>query len=512
MKARVWLAVGASAMTTIGCSEVYELDKYTTGDGASASALDMYVVPTTEAGPDGATADASSPVPGEAGAMACSMAVSLAEACTNAICVPFDNASRVPNFMPDAALAALPDAGAAQSVKPSDAGSASDASTSDGSASDAAVATGAALPACSTLPSPVYVIGSSGLVGLVAELGQLTADVPITVVFASARSCDGAKAVIENETASELGVATASYWDDTGTAHNCQIDQASEYADIGLGQLFADACLSLPQGTPGVGDFLGPVTPVDIVVPTASTQTSISGEALYYTIGFGNGAVAPWTDPNDVFFNPGSGPQYDVSLAIGVPVSGWKGTSVSSAAENIAKVGTCPDPEKALGEIGANLVEAAANTPTIKALAYQDFGESCGYYANATPTSFEKQNVRDGHYPLWGFSHMFTKVNPQNVPLNPNAATIVSYFTGNEPTPTGDFLKFVISDHLVPVCAMRVTRVSEMGRLSSFAPSSSCGCYFDSLTTGSSKCQVCAANSDCPVTAPFCNLGYCETN
>lgn len=366
------------------------------------------------------------------------------------------------------------------------------------------------MPACSTLPSPVYVVGSTGLAGLAGELGQLTATAPITIVFIAAKSCDGAKAILLNETASELGASTATYWDATGTAHTCQIDQASEYADIGLGQLFADACLSLPQGTPGVGDFLGPITPIDIVVPTASSQSAISAEALYYTFGLGAGSVSPWTNPSEVFFNPGSGPQYDVALAIGVPPAQWKGTTVATAPQNIADVGASPDPESTLGLMGADLVEAPSNTSTLKAIAYQDVGQSCGYYPNATPTSSEKQNVRDGHYPLWGFSHMFAKVNAQDVPLNPTAAAIIAYFTGQQPTPTGDFLRFVVSDHLVPVCAMRVTRVTEMGRLLPYTPSPSCGCYFDSITKGATTCQVCQAPSDCPSATPHCNLGYCE--
>jgi hypothetical protein len=96
--------------------------------------------------------------------------------------------------------------------------------------------------------------------------------------------------------------------------------------------------------------------------------------------------------------------------------------------------------------------------------------------------------------------------------MNPNAATIINYFTGNAPTPTGNFLKFVINSHLVPTCAMQVGRSSEMGPLSPYAPSVGCGCYFDSIATGASSCQTCSTDTDCPTSASHCNLGFCEVN
>jgi hypothetical protein len=490
------LIVGTSVAWGTGCSTLYGLDNYSVSDSSGVGVVAQ----------GGGLGDAS---PGalDGGPDSCGSpgASNAATGCTNASCVPFDNAARIQGYSADAALPPLPDAGAAPSSGPVD-------GASDASAEGASTAEQSMVPACSTLPTPVYVIGSTGLAGLAAELGQLTSTIPITLVFAGAHSCDGPTAIIGDKKASDLGITTANYWDVTGTEHTCAIDSASEYADIGLGQLFAEACLSLPQGTPGIGDFLGPVTPIDMVVPTTSTQTSVSAEALYYTVGFGMGAAPPWTDPRFVFYNPGSGPQYDLSLAIGVPPAQWIGTQVTTAAQNIAKVGTSPEPESTLGMIGADLVENPANTSTIKAIAYQDVGQSCGYYPNATSTSADKQNVRDGHYPLWGFSHMFSRVNAQNVPVNPNAASLIGFFTGDVPTPTGDFLKFVISDHLVPVCAMQVTRESEMGRLTPFAPAPSCGCYFDSLTKGSSACQVCETNADCPAAAQQCNLGFCEVN
>ena len=35
----------------------------------------------------------------------------------------------------------------------------------------------------------------------------------------------------------------------------------------------------------------------------------------------------------------------------------------------------------------------------------------CGYLPDSTGTSFDKKNVRDGHYWLWGAQHFYGLVN-----------------------------------------------------------------------------------------------------
>lgn len=364
--------------------------------------------------------------------------------------------------------------------------------------------------ACSSLPQPVFIVGAGGLLSIGEQLGALTALVPLTVVYVSAHACDGANAVILNESTLTLGVTTGTYWDASGTAQTCQLDAAGNYADIGLTPLFPESCLSLPQGTPGVGDFLGPIVPEAMVVPIASTQRTISAEAIYYTFGLGPGAVAPWTDPTFLFQNPTSTAQLDFGIAIGVPPTVWHGSLQSGSNQTVTAIVTSTDPEKTLTCMGTDLVESISRSSTLKELAYQDFGQSCAYYPNLTATSADKANVRNGLYPVWGFTHMLTKVNSQNVPLSHNAGQIVLYFTGDSPTPTGNFLQFVIQDRLVPPCAMSVTRSFEMGPLSPYAPTPSCGCYFDNVATGSTNCKSCLSAADCPAESPNCNLGFCE--
>jgi hypothetical protein len=195
-----------------------------------------------------------------------------------------------------------------------------------------------------------------------------------------------------------------------------------------------------------------------------------------------------------------------------VPAATWRGQVESVTNGTVMAVVTSTQPEKTMACMSTDQVESIARSSTIKELAFQDRGQNCAYYPNVTATSADKANIRDGHYKVWGFTHMFAKVNSQNVPLNASAGKIILYFTGDAPTPTGNFLQFVINDRLVPPCAMSVTRSSEMGALKPYTPHPGCSCYFDSVATGSTKCQSCKTSSDCPTAAPDCNLGFCEAN
>jgi hypothetical protein len=511
------IVISATCVALTGCASIFHLDEYSTSDaGASLTGYDSSA--------EGAVPDASGAA--DAGADQCTDP-SVTGACASGACVPFDNTARIQGFVVDAALPMLPDAGATDAATEGGGGGegsgdggggggdgGKEGGGGDGGAGGAGQdASASGLPACSSLPTPVYVMGSSGLSGIASELGTLASTVPITVVYVSAHSCDGAKAIVINETATQAGATTANYWDVSGTIHTCQLDSNSQYADIGMSNVFPEQCLSLPMGASGIGDFRGPVTPGVLVVPTASSQKSMSAEALYYTVGLGTGAVAPWTSPSFVYVSGNSGGvQLDFGLDVGVPSTQWQGAKVSTSAQNIASITTSPQPEMTLGTMSTDQAESDSTSTTVKQLAYQDFGQDCGYYPNSTETAADKRNVRDGHYAVWGFTHMFSKVNAQSVPLNSAAATIIGYFTGNLPTPSGNFLKYVINTHLVPTCAMQVTRSAEMGPLTPYDPPDDCGCYFDSITTGNSSCQTCSTSTDCPASAPKCNLGFCEAH
>jgi hypothetical protein len=113
--------------------------------------------------------------------------------------------------------------------------------------------------------------------------------------------------------------------------------------------------------------------------------------------------------------------------------------------------------------------------------------------------------VRDGHYPLWGYVHFFTPV-VQGGP-SPEASAMVLLF--NVPKLEQGLLDKIIEASLVPQCAMKVARTSEVGEFT-LQTGFGCGCYFDYKTRNRTSCTSCSTAEDCPSSHPNCNYGYCE--
>jgi hypothetical protein len=150
---------------------------------------------------------------------------------------------------------------------------------------------------------------------------------------------------------------------------------------------------------------------------------------------------------------------------------------------------------------------------SVNVLAYQHYGQTCGYWPSSSSTSFDKINVRNGHYPIWGPVHFFAKVDGGGNPTNPGAANIIGYFKGTVAPPAGvDVDALTVSAGNILDCAMEVKRTSDFGDLLPYAPAAPCGCYFEAKATGSTSCQTCASDSECPQSATHCRKGYCEVN
>lgn len=365
----------------------------------------------------------------------------------------------------------------------------------------------------------VYVTGSSAAAPFLAALGRVlyTDPHPLTIVYKSVGSCAGVSAVLNGD---PLG-GTAVYWDPASSNPNnavpCTIPTSAVTGtvttDLGVSDVFASTCASLPGGLPSsVGDFFGPVQTTAFIVPKASNERAISAEAAYFVFGFGSeSGVGPWTDAAAIFRrNAQSGTQNMIAQAIGVPVQKFKGQDAGSSSAMIAKVLSAPNPQQAIGIIAQTEIDDAASVD-VNVLAYQHYNQRCGYTPDSAPGARDKRNVRDGHYVLWGPLHFFTRVDGSGYPSSPGAKHLLSYITGTLPAPGGvDLIQVEAVNNLVPTCAMRVHRDSEVGPLSPWTPISPCGCYFDQVATGHSACAICSKNSDCPEAAPVCSFGFCE--
>jgi hypothetical protein len=259
-------------------------------------------------------------------------------------------------------------------------------------------------------------------------------------------------------------------------------------------------------------------------VPVTSTQTSISVEAAYMVFGFGadsaTNTIAPWSDVNLLQVrNSSSGTQQMISAALAQVGSGFnaakmKGTSNSGSGDvlkNLNAAAAANNQEKAIGILAMDVVDTSRTS--VKPLAFQFKGQSCGYTPDSAITAWDKKNVRDGHYAVWGPLHMLANVNATTQKSDKaEVQTVIDMLSG---MPTQELIAVEATKGVVPDCAMRVSRTSEVGPMASYMPPKSCECAFLAAATPTvpATCKACTAATaatDCPASAPACNLGYCE--
>jgi hypothetical protein len=97
--------------------------------------------------------------------------------------------------------------------------------------------------------------------------------------------------------------------------------------------------------------------------------------------------------------------------------------------------------------------------------------------------------------------------------VKPAAGDVIGFLTGTKTAPGQLDLVFLEAQrHVVPQCAMKVKRSQEMGSTSPFAPTGACGCYYEKVANGATRCTACQRATDCPASAPICSYGFCEAS
>jgi hypothetical protein len=560
-----WGAPVLFACSTWGCNLLLDTSAYHVAADTDSNA------PGQDAAVDATSADAC-PSP--------TNRVSLENACTNAACEPFMgdvpmcDGSLCP--LPVTGTSATGDAGAtgeagatseagttdeAGAADPtgeggatSDSGATGDAGavdaatldSTDAAADSAAAEAGddatapdsGALPSCASVRSDpnsiIFVTGSTALASFIGEVSKVLATQPtnpVTVVYQQSGSCVGVRAAIDpvnNPLLQSLGAST--YYDASGTIHSCALNASDGLvADIGASDVFFSTCYfglpvtpALPQS---VSENLGPVQVMNFAVPQGSTERSISLAAAYYVFGFGGApySVAPWVDPTQLQIrSAASGTQAMIAAAIGVPPGQWKGVGNSTSSgvgTALVMAGQNSDStvvNSALGILASDYL--LQNAQTLRGLAVQDENTGCGYFPSTTSTAHDDANVRNGHYPLWGPSHFYARVDPQRqIPLKAGVSQFIDGLSGVTQLPGLDLVGEYAAKGLVPSCAMSIARSDDGGDYTPYKPAVTCNCYFDLIATGATACSECNTNADCPSRAPNCNKfgaspqqGYCD--
>ena len=185
-------------------------------------------------------------------------------------------------------------------------------------------------------------------------------------------------------------------------------------------------------------------------------------------------------------------------------------TGTGSGSDNMRNAVSLGMAGKTIGFLAADNYDKnrglAAGAGGVDALAFRAFNQNKAYFADSSFSALDKKNVRDGHYGIWGPEHFFVTVDGTGAITDAKAAAFVTAVTGT------DYLSGLISAHVIPQCAMTVTKPTDGGLLSPMTPADPCGCYFESISTGTATppgCTQCADNTAC-TGGQTCHHNFCQ--
>lgn len=285
--------------------------------------------------------------------------------------------------------------------------------------------------------------------------------------------------------------------------------------DLAISALFTASCPGGATPPSGLGLINGPIQAYTLVVPKAATQKSIWAEEAYFVFGFGSaGMVTPWTNDQEIFIRtPAKSTQLTIAANIGVPATKWKGVTFDKSTDLLNAVANAAAPDSAIGILGAEVYDAQRDK--LNVLAFKAFGQHHGWFPDSTATSFDKKNLRDGHYVPWSPTVYVAAVDNNNVPTKPTVKYFVDLVLGNDTTPKFESpgIDSVVKVGLIPDCAMKVSRQADGGDLSLYTPAHPCQCFYEANVpqgAAPASCKTCTTNSDCSAPTPSCNHGFCE--
>ena len=375
----------------------------------------------------------------------------------------------------------------------------------------------------------LYMQGSTNFTPFVQAMAPLVAARGYTIVWQPTSSCAGAasagfdtpaKTIMRNPTTASQSYA--SYYDSNGNGTQCLLGygpnspepNVGETTDIGESDVFAASCGNTAW-VPGSGTYTnightpGPIQAMVFVTPPASTQRAISAEAAHLVFGMGGkgGVATPWVEPNFMWNRSATtGTNNILSRGIDVPPARWWGVDKKTGPgmRDAILTASADVAEKTIGTLSLDLADSVKTG--LHVLYFQARGQLAGFLPDSNRATNDKKNVRDGHYPLWGPIHLYSKL--QNGQPTPAAASFLLPFA----VPNQALLDATIAGGFVPLCAMSVSRDTEMGTLKSTEPDFQCHCYYESKVGGGAPkdCHTCGGPSDCSSGAPACNVGYCE--
>lgn len=365
----------------------------------------------------------------------------------------------------------------------------------------------------------VVVAGSSAIEPLIKNIsGALNTQAAIDVFYAGVGSCTGTNNLVK---ADDLAGKSANHYDGAGNKETCTLPTGAK-ANVAISDVFFEVCTPAAASRTGFTDFQGPVASMVFVAPKMSMQTTLTANEGYYVFGYGTAGyqgktVAPWTDQTKfIIRNMGSGTQQMTARAVGVPPESMKGVDAGGSGAVVTMLGALnaspATADPAIGILGSDVYDSSTNRAALKALFFKAFNQTKPYLPDSKSTTFDKKNVREGRYGIWGPVHIIAATGASGRATNAKVADLIDVIQLKKPLTTTSVLDVLIDSHLVPQCAMKVSRTSEMGPIGACVPAAAerCGCYMDEhLQAGSSGCVACSATAPCGA-GKTCSHGFCE--
>ena len=389
-------------------------------------------------------------------------------------------------------------------------------------------ADGPTVPACSGLANPVFVTGSSAFEGTVKFFGvkfSALATNPFTVVYQTPGSCVGIDNIVNNK---DL-MGTAHYYtvDPTDSTKvvisTCTLAASGQKPDVGISDVFYDSCTSLTPATipATLKDTPGPAQAMLFVVPKADTTaryiTALEAQDLYGCGAGYTGNMTPFTSVANTFCrDANSGTQITIAKAINIPatalVSPTTCTGETGTSGVVNGLTGSSLPQAAIGFISEDAYDG--QRANLNSLAFQAFNQTYAFLSDSTAAVNDRANVRDGHYTIWGYEHMFAAADSTTGALtNSKAADFIGYINGTKTDASIDPVALEGGAGTIPVCAMKVQRSTDGGPLSYSTVADPCNCAFEAAATKTTpaNCAACTGTGTSTCTGgKSCHHGYCE--
>jgi len=397
------------------------------------------------------------------------------------------------------------------------------------------------IPDCKALLNPVFMAGTTAVIPVIRLLGARLKQVGMTLLWNENSDGCSAESLLTGGPP-PLGAVRSvfsQYTEDTTqpgkvivTTCNGTINQVPDLAinDVSFSSCQATSVYhqTLP---PGFAEFQGPVQGLVPVVPLGNDFVNdITAEELQalYTCGAkanNQAGVMTFSSDQTIYdyncansgmrelWARGIGAGYGVTLSPTIGLGCGNPITAESMVTNY--VGPSITPLATIGYTSTEYYDQYRNL--VKGLKVRGVNQILAYLPDSDITSTDKLNIREGRYTIQNSLKLVAAVDSNGVPTLPLVKNLVGWFQGSvdQVKLPFDLNEIYALRGVVPQCAMRVTKDSDLPVFKHYKHPQPCHCAFQVLATGKSSipgCVPCAAvdgGTSCP-DGQICSSGYCE--